>query len=185
MDRHLVLRRRRQRRLVSQATVSKRVRLLGRRAPCTPGNLSDTFTSELGAGARLDSWTLRTDKPGSDLTAQAGSSRRAADSEVRHWPGRETPSLTSFRGVIFDVDPTFSNTEQWWLSIPEDIRPRKDQPFYHLLAGERGERLRRLCLRTEPGSGRQRRARGPPAGRADLRILRARATTRLRPRISH
>ena len=39
-----------------------------------------------------------------------------------------------FRGVIFDVDPTFSNTEEWWLSIPEDVRPRKDQPFYHLLA---------------------------------------------------
>ena len=39
-----------------------------------------------------------------------------------------------FRGVIFDVDPTFNNTEEWWLSIPEDVRPRKDQPFYHLLA---------------------------------------------------
>ncbi|MDX1711152.1 MAG: heat shock protein HspQ [Rhodovibrionaceae bacterium] len=39
-----------------------------------------------------------------------------------------------FRGVIFDVDPVFSNTEEWWLSIPEEIRPRKDQPFYHLLA---------------------------------------------------
>ena len=39
-----------------------------------------------------------------------------------------------FRGVIYDVDPTFSNTEEWWDSIPEDIRPRKDQPFYHLLA---------------------------------------------------
>jgi heat shock protein HspQ len=39
-----------------------------------------------------------------------------------------------FRGVIFDVDPTFNNTEEWWLSIPEDIRPRKDQPYYHLLA---------------------------------------------------
>jgi heat shock protein HspQ len=42
--------------------------------------------------------------------------------------------LFSFRGVIFDVDPVFSNTEEWWLSIPEDIRPRKDQPFYHLFA---------------------------------------------------
>ena len=40
----------------------------------------------------------------------------------------------SFRGVIFDVDPQFANTEEWWLSIPEEIRPRKDQPFYHLLA---------------------------------------------------
>ncbi len=39
-----------------------------------------------------------------------------------------------FRGVIFDVDPQFANTEEWWMSIPEEIRPRKDQPFYHLLA---------------------------------------------------
>lgn len=39
-----------------------------------------------------------------------------------------------FRGVIFDVDPIFSNTEEWWEAIPEEIRPRKDQPFYHLLA---------------------------------------------------
>jgi len=39
-----------------------------------------------------------------------------------------------FRGVIFDVDPTFSNTEEWWEAIPEDVRPARDQPFYHLLA---------------------------------------------------
>ncbi len=47
--------------------------------------------------------------------------------QVRH---RHFP----FRGVIFDVDPEFANTEEWWTSIPEDIRPRKNQPFYHLLA---------------------------------------------------
>ena len=39
-----------------------------------------------------------------------------------------------FRGVIFDVDPEFNNTEEWWQAIPAEIRPRKDQPFYHLLA---------------------------------------------------
>jgi heat shock protein HspQ len=39
-----------------------------------------------------------------------------------------------FRGLIFDVDPEYDNTEEWWLAIPEAIRPRKDQPFYHLLA---------------------------------------------------
>lgn len=39
-----------------------------------------------------------------------------------------------FRGVIFDVDPEFDNSEEWYESIPEEIRPRKDQPFYHLLA---------------------------------------------------
>ena len=42
--------------------------------------------------------------------------------------------IFSFRGVIFDIDPEFANTEEWWLSIPEEVRPRKDQPFYHLLA---------------------------------------------------
>jgi len=42
--------------------------------------------------------------------------------------------LFPFRGVIFDIDPEFNNTEEWWLAIPADVRPRKDQPFYHLLA---------------------------------------------------
>jgi heat shock protein HspQ len=39
-----------------------------------------------------------------------------------------------FRGVIYDVDPEFSSTDEWWESIPADVRPRKDQPFYHLYA---------------------------------------------------
>jgi heat shock protein HspQ len=39
-----------------------------------------------------------------------------------------------FRGLIFDIDPEFANTEEWWLSIPEEVRPRKDQPYYHLYA---------------------------------------------------
>jgi heat shock protein HspQ len=42
--------------------------------------------------------------------------------------------VNSFRGVIVDVDPEFSNSEEWWQAIPEEVRPRKDQPFYHLLA---------------------------------------------------
>jgi heat shock protein HspQ len=44
------------------------------------------------------------------------------------------PRLFDFRGVVFDVDPTFANTEEWYEAIPEDLRPSKDQPFYHLLA---------------------------------------------------
>lgn len=58
------------------------------------------------------------------LTVQA---KFAIGQVVRH---RKHP----FRGVIFDIDPTFSNTDEWWESIPEDMRPSKDQPFYHLLA---------------------------------------------------
>ena len=42
--------------------------------------------------------------------------------------------LFPFRGVIFDVDPEFDNTEEWYQAIPEEVRPRKNQPFYHLFA---------------------------------------------------
>ncbi|WP_198023818.1 heat shock protein HspQ [Chelativorans sp. J32] len=42
--------------------------------------------------------------------------------------------LFPFRGVIFDIDPQFNNTEEWYQSIPAEVRPSKDQPFYHLLA---------------------------------------------------
>src|SRR5207237_584156 len=42
--------------------------------------------------------------------------------------------LFDFRGVVFDVDPQFANSEEWYQAIPEDLRPAKDQPFYHLLA---------------------------------------------------
>jgi len=42
--------------------------------------------------------------------------------------------LFDFRGVVFDVDPVFANTDEWYEAIPQDLRPRKDQPFYHLLA---------------------------------------------------
>jgi heat shock protein HspQ len=46
--------------------------------------------------------------------------------------------LFDFRGVVFDVDPVFANSEEWYEAIPEEIRPARDQPFYHLLA-ENGE----------------------------------------------
>jgi heat shock protein HspQ len=42
--------------------------------------------------------------------------------------------LFEFRGVVFDVDPVFANSEEWYEAIPQHVRPRKDQPFYHLLA---------------------------------------------------
>jgi len=61
-------------------------------------------------------------------------------------PSRETPQakfqigevvrhrMFPFRGVIFDVDPTYSNSEEWYNSIPEEVRPHRDQPYYHLFA---------------------------------------------------
>jgi heat shock protein HspQ len=53
--------------------------------------------------------------------------RFAIGEVVRH-------KLFDFRGVIFDVDPTFANSEEWYEAIPEELRPSKNQPFYHLLA---------------------------------------------------
>ena len=42
--------------------------------------------------------------------------------------------MFDFRGVIFDVDPVFANSEDWYNAIPAEVRPHRDQPFYHLLA---------------------------------------------------
>lgn len=74
---------------------------------------------------------MKTAKKSSPRRRKAASAVREAKyslgSVVRH---RYYP----FRGIIFDVDPVFNSTEEWWQSIPEEIRPRKDQPFYHLLA---------------------------------------------------
>ena len=42
--------------------------------------------------------------------------------------------LYRFRGIVFDIDPVFANTEEWYRSIPAERRPSKDQPFYHLYA---------------------------------------------------
>jgi heat shock protein HspQ len=42
--------------------------------------------------------------------------------------------LFEFRGVVFDIDPVFANSEEWYDAIPEAVRPKREQPFYHLLA---------------------------------------------------
>jgi heat shock protein HspQ len=55
------------------------------------------------------------------------SARFAIGEVVRH-------RIFDFRGVVFDVDPEFANSDEWYDAIPAAIRPRKDQPFYHLLA---------------------------------------------------
>jgi heat shock protein HspQ len=61
------------------------------------------------------------------LAMRARAARYGIGQVVRH-------RIFPFRGIIFDVDPVFANTEEWWLSIPAEVRPSKDQPFYHLLA---------------------------------------------------
>jgi len=55
------------------------------------------------------------------------SARFAIGEVVRH-------KMFDFRGVIFDVDPEFSSSDEWYEAIPEKLRPAKEQPFYHLLA---------------------------------------------------
>nr|WP_298929465.1 heat shock protein HspQ [uncultured Erythrobacter sp.] len=47
--------------------------------------------------------------------------------------------MFDFRGVVFDIDPVFANSEEWYQSIPEDLRPPRDQPYYHLLAENEDE----------------------------------------------
>jgi heat shock protein HspQ len=42
--------------------------------------------------------------------------------------------LFDFRGVVFDIDPVFANSEEWYESIPAEMRPNREQPYYHLLA---------------------------------------------------
>ncbi len=54
-------------------------------------------------------------------------SRFAIGEVVRH-------RVFDFRGVVFDIDPVFANSDEWYESIPQAVRPNKDQPFYHLLA---------------------------------------------------
>ena len=60
-------------------------------------------------------------------TSPVSEARFAVGDVVRH-------KFYPFRGVVFDIDPVFANTDDWWLSIPEQMRPKKNQPFYHLLA---------------------------------------------------
>ena len=60
-------------------------------------------------------------------TSPVSEARFAVGDVVRH-------KFFPCRGVVFDIDPVFANTDDWWLSIPEQMRPKKNQPFYHLLA---------------------------------------------------
>ena len=71
--------------------------------------------------------TMATKRKTKSSVTRSRSAKFAVGNVVRH-------RFFPFRGVIFDIDPVFNNTEEWWLAIPEEMRPRKDQPFYHLFA---------------------------------------------------
>lgn len=72
-----------------------------------------------------------TPESSSDLPAVTaplvGRARFAPGDIVRH-------RMFDFRGVVFDIDPVFANSDEWYDAIPEDIRPAKEQPYYHLFA---------------------------------------------------
>ncbi|MDQ8699671.1 heat shock protein HspQ [Hyphomicrobium sp. LHD-15] len=85
-------------------------------------------------------------KPASTTTPRRPRTKRATRTPAK---GKKSPAIRkakfalgqvvrhrvyAFRGVVFDIDPVFNNTEDWWQSIPAEIRPVKDQPYYHLLA---------------------------------------------------
>jgi heat shock protein HspQ len=67
------------------------------------------------------------DMTGEPIAPPVACARFAIGEVVRH-------RLLDFRGVIFDVDPVFANSEEWYQAIPSELRPHKEQPFYHLLA---------------------------------------------------
>lgn len=64
---------------------------------------------------------------GAIVMPRVAKARYAIGDVVRH-------RIFDFRGVVFDIDPVFANSEDWYESIPEELRPSKDQPFYHLFA---------------------------------------------------
>ncbi len=70
-----------------------------------------------------------------------------------------------FRGVIFDVDPVFANTEEWWRSIPAEMRPVKEQPFYHLYAENADSQYVAYVSEQNLDFGRVRRTGSAPAGK--------------------
>jgi heat shock protein HspQ len=105
-----------------------------RRAPAVPPAAQDgarvrrrATASTESARAETLSTSAKTAKTKASAKKTMPRAKFAVGQIVRH---RHFP----FRGVVFDIDPVFNNTEEWWLSIPADRRPRKDQPFYHLLA---------------------------------------------------
>jgi heat shock protein HspQ len=82
------------------------------------GPASDAMLPLVGEAAPL---------PGNEMHTHSRNARFGIGQQVKH-------RVYPFRGIIFDVDPVFANTDEWWDAIPDEIRPHKDQPFYHLLA---------------------------------------------------
>ncbi len=81
---------------------------------------------------RIERASFYSPQAGKFVDAPRNSKARFAIGDVvRH-------KMYDFRGVVFDIDPVFANSEEWWESIPKEARPEREQPYYHLLA-ENGE----------------------------------------------
>lgn len=84
----------------------------------------DDCTLFYACGRTVTAFTMAMER---SLRQRRNLAKYTIGSQVRH-------RVYGFRGVVFDVDPEFNNTEEWYQSIPVEVRPRKDQPFYHLFA---------------------------------------------------
>ncbi len=98
--------------------------------------------------------------------------------------------LYPFRGVVFDIDPIFANTEEWYQAIPAEVAAAQGPAVLSSVRRERRDRIRGLCLGAEPVAGRERRAGAPSASRRSLhqrrqrRLSSARRTAALKPRVT-
>ncbi|HOB13126.1 MAG TPA: heat shock protein HspQ [Novosphingobium sp.] len=76
----------------------------------------------------MDRASFFSPQAGRDIEAPRSSRARFGIGDVvRH-------KIFDFRGVVFDIDPVFANSEEWYESIPKEVRPHREQPFYHLFA---------------------------------------------------
>jgi heat shock protein HspQ len=93
-----------------------------------PGHLSDGKVDHGRVSApRMCEARDMTHAASASATVEPRTAKYGIGAVVRH-------RVYPFRGVVFDIDPVFNNTEEWWNAIPEEIRPNRDQPFYHLFA---------------------------------------------------
>lgn len=86
---------------------------------------SESEAAEHGIATDAQSTAYDTSRP--NFLARSRQAKFQIGQVVKH-------RVFPFRGVIFDVDPEFNNSEEWYESIPEEVRPHKDQPYYHLFA---------------------------------------------------
>ena len=74
-------------------------------------------------------------------------------SEARFTVGQRVHHrLFGYRGVVFDVDPVFSASDEWYEEMARS-RPPRDAPWYHVLVhdAEHGTYVAERNLEADPG----------------------------------